>query len=109
TDPDVKNRLRRSQEDFDDLFSAISDFQGDYGAIKKVIKDRVRFSEIHIGGDSATISYKIATGQGKGERILGYLLIDANLEENYAQVEYWEEEPKVPAIQARRSKEAEAI
>jgi hypothetical protein len=107
TEPEIIDRIRKSRKELIDLFSVISKYNGNFGDIQKILSERRRFTEIHIGGDSATVSYKLAVGQGKQEQILGYLLIDANLEENYVQVELWDEEPKSQAINKHRTEIAE--
>lgn len=73
---------------------------GNFNEIRQFLNERrARFAEIQVGGDSATVSYKI------GNQDL-YLLIDANLEENYVQVEFWNEEPKITSIAKRREESA---
>lgn len=100
----IKKRLRKNREDFIEFFSAISKYRGDFSATHALVENRQRFSEIHIGGDSVTVSYKIS----EGNEILGWLLIDANVEVNEVLVELWDEEPKIPAIREKRRSEAAA-
>ncbi len=102
----LQDRLWSSRKEIMDLFSTINLFNGDFSDIRKVIDERKRFSEIEIGGDSAIVGYEISTGQNKTKEIIGYLLIDANLEDNFIEVELWSEKPDFLTLNKQKARKA---